>query len=215
LAAVVLSAIGVIGVLDQTSVSFAPSYSANAAAWRSDGDFVKRIERSTPPHAAIFQLPYAPYPEAGPINRAVDYDLMRGYLHSDSLRWSYGAMRGRPSDWSASLANMPPKVIVPLIAAAGFSGIYVDRYYFPDGAARLTRQLKHAISTGPAFSSADRRLLYFSLSPVRKRISEQCTAQERRATAAAVLHPDPAKPIRFACADKRRSAQSAASASRP
>ena len=28
----------------------------------------------------------------------VDYDQVRPYLHSDDLRWSYGAMKGRPED---------------------------------------------------------------------------------------------------------------------
>ena len=55
--------------------------------------------------AMVFQLPYRRFPETQPLARMADYDLMRGYLHSDDLRWSYGFMKGRPGDPSPALAE--------------------------------------------------------------------------------------------------------------
>ena len=54
---------------------------------------------------SVFQLPYMPFPDGGVVHRMTDYDLVRGYLHSDGLHWSFGAMSGRPEDWQAELAR--------------------------------------------------------------------------------------------------------------
>jgi hypothetical protein len=34
-----------------------------------------------------------PFHESAPVGDLPDYDLLRGYLHSDHLRWSYGDFR--------------------------------------------------------------------------------------------------------------------------
>ena len=53
----------------------------------------------------IFQMPYRPFPEAPALGAIADYDLFRGYLHSDDLRWSYGIVKGRGEDWSALVSR--------------------------------------------------------------------------------------------------------------
>ena len=54
------------------------------------------------------------------------------FLHTRSVRWSYGAMKGRPADWAAELVGVPVADLVSRLAAAGFDGVYVDRFGYAD-----------------------------------------------------------------------------------
>ncbi|MDQ6914836.1 MAG: hypothetical protein M3155_03380 [Actinomycetota bacterium] len=152
----------VLGVLDQTSAGFRPVYSVVSARYRDDARFVRAIERRLPRGAAVFQLPYIPFPEGGHVNGIREYDPLVGYLHSHHLRWSYGAMKGR-KDPSRSISRLPVNRLLPALAVAGFDGLYVDRAGYPCGD---TRQLESAVRrrVGAApLVSRDRRLAFFDL----------------------------------------------------
>ena len=139
----------VFGVYDQTSDAYIPAYSATARQWRSDSVFVAAIEARLPLGASVFQLPYVPFPEGypqtpvgGPLaTYATKYEPLRGYLHSSTLRWSYGAMKGRSADWAAQLAGQPLSLVTAAAAAAGFDGVWVDPAAFdPANAAGCARR---------------------------------------------------------------------------
>jgi hypothetical protein len=151
-----------VGVLDQTSTAYKPAFGQIEAEYRSDGDFVAAIEERLPAGAMVFQLPYRPFPEAPPLVAMVDYDLFRGYLHSDDLRWSYGFMKGRPGDPSPELAEEPTAQMVRDVAAAGYDGIYVDRFGYEDSAAKLEQELAAATGEQPIVSP-NTRLSFFAL----------------------------------------------------
>ena len=129
LSAALFAAVLAFGVFDQTSDYFVPDYATDAAEYRSDAAFVAAIQARLPVGAAVFQLPYVPYPEGYPTtvdsqlvtSYATSYEQLRGYVHSTTLRWSYGAMKGRPDDWAAQLAAKPVQLAVPAVAAAGFA----------------------------------------------------------------------------------------------
>ena len=104
---IVLVVVGIAGVLDQTSPKWTPNYAQVFQSWGSDARFVKRIEQRVPHAAKILQLPYWRYPEAPPRARALDYDLFRPMLQSKHLRWSYGAMRGRPGRLGGAVGRGP------------------------------------------------------------------------------------------------------------
>ena len=55
----------------------------------------------------MFQLPYLYFPEAPSTAHLGPYDLVRGYLHSDDLAWSWGAVRGRGADWQLRTLDKP------------------------------------------------------------------------------------------------------------
>jgi phosphoglycerol transferase len=159
LAVVTLGLVLAIGILDQTSSASVPPYRTLASEWRNDEGFVRAIDARLPEGAMVFQLPYVPFPESPPVNRMVDYDELRGYLHSDDLRWSYGAVKGR-DDPNAALAAEPVPALVRDVAAAGFAGIYVDRFGYEDQAASLESELAAALGTSPLVSE-DGRLAFF------------------------------------------------------
>ena len=152
-----------IGALDQTSGAYEPAYAAVAADYRSDGDFVGAIEAQLPSGAMIFQLPHRSFPEAPPLIRMADYDLFRGYLHSHDVRWSYSIVKGRGDDWSASFAREPIQQMVRDVRAAGFAGIYLDRFGYQDGGASIDTELRKAVGRTP-IASPDERLFFYRLS---------------------------------------------------
>lgn len=159
LAAVALCLVLAIGILDQTSSALVPPYRTVAAEWRNDEGFVRAIDARLPEGALVLQMPYVPYPETPPVNRMVDYDELRGYLHSDDLRWSYGAVKGR-NDPNAALAAEPVPALVTDAAAAGFAGIYVDRFGYVDQGAKLEGELATALGTKPVVSENGRLAFY-------------------------------------------------------
>ena len=152
------------GILDQTTPAFAPSYAANESDYRNDEMFVRRIESALPANSMVFQLPYAAFPENGPVNRMIDYDLFRGYLHSHHLRWSYGTMRGREGQiLQQHVSSLPVSQMIEAVALIGFSGIYIDRYGYPDNAKALERELTGVLHQDPV-TSRNSRLAFFELS---------------------------------------------------
>lgn len=157
-----LAAILVLGGLDQTTRQDIPPYRATAARFHSDGDFVASIEHRLPRGAAVFQLPYMGFPESRRINAMYLYDPVRGYLHSHSLRWSYGAMEGRPANWSMDLADKPASLALPAVAVSGFDGIWIDRNGYRDHGRGIVAAVERIVHAAPLVSR-DRRLLFFDL----------------------------------------------------
>lgn len=186
---ILAAVIGVVGILDQTSPKDVPDYAGVQAAWEVDGDFVAAIQRRLPAEAKVLQLPYMRYPEAGRQNGIADYEMFTGYVHSTDLRWTYGAIQGRPSDWLGYHPALSSEQLASAAAAAGFGGVYLDRFGYPgtdDAVATALAKL-----TGPAttLSSADGRLQFFDLRPAATRLATRIAAPQRRRIADALLHP--------------------------
>jgi hypothetical protein len=167
------------GLWDQTgmTVGYGAQHRIDQNAFAMDDEFVHRIEASVPTNAMIFQLPYMPFPEAGPMRRMVDYDPLRGYLHSRTLRWSYGAVRGRPADeWCGHTAALPPVEMARKLALGGFAGIYIDRFGYADNAVALERQL--AAVAGAPMVRVDGRISFFNLASLRSHLTAGYTPQQ-------------------------------------
>jgi hypothetical protein len=74
-------------------------------------------------------LPYNAYPETPSFGGGMSaYYHLRGYLHTASLTWSFGAMKGREADlWQRSVAFEPPEIMLPRLVARGFDALLIDR----------------------------------------------------------------------------------------
>ncbi len=194
-----LTLVGVLafGVYDQTGAAFVPPYAATARQWRSDARFVAEIERRLPRGAGVMQLPYVPFPEGypeTPVGEAVatystKYELLRGYLHSWTLRWSYGAMKGTPADWPAGLAGEPLPYVVAAAAASGFDGLWVDPAGFDAGKAEQLRTALEALLDTPPLVSPQRDLWLFDLRPYLARLRGSAEAPRLSLLREATLHP--------------------------
>jgi phosphoglycerol transferase len=111
----------------------------------------------------VFQLPYAPFPEPLLVGRMEPYELFRGYLHSRTLRWSYGTMKGRAGDlWQRSVCALPTPDLVRTVALAGFDGIYVNRKGYLDRGMQLEAELRSELGVSPLVSG-DGSLSFFDM----------------------------------------------------
>jgi phosphoglycerol transferase len=178
-----------IGMLDQISPHYLPDYRKAEDEFMSDDVFVKQIESLVPPGAMIFQLPVVSFPENPRVNRLLDYDLARGYLHSKTLRWTYGAIKGRDADvWQRMVAARPVREMIETLAWSGFSGIYIDRFGFADSAASIESELRQRLGARP-LRSPNERLLFFDLTGYRNQIMASVAEKERVERQQAALYP--------------------------
>jgi phosphoglycerol transferase len=152
------------GMLDQVSPAFVPSYGHLKRIFTADAEFVGRIEAALPPRAMIFQLPSISFPESAGVARMDCYDPLRFYLHSRRLRWSHGAMKGRPGDrWRAWVGGQALEPMVANLAFAGFDGIHVYRPGYADRAADLEARLARLLGAGPTVVSREGEQSFFPL----------------------------------------------------
>lgn len=121
----------VVSIWEGTPNMATPDYDINRSNYESDDNFVQAIENELEPGSMIYQLPYHIYPEDGPVNEMWDYHLYIGYVHSNTLRWSYGSVKGRAEDeWNKNVSTMPNDEMVSYLKEQGFAGIYIDRRAF-------------------------------------------------------------------------------------
>ena len=78
-----------------------------------------------------------------------------------SLRWSYGAVRGRAPDWPADLDQRSGADLVAYLRQAGFGALLVDRFGYTDGGQALEARLAGA-ATHRA-DSPDGRFAWYEL----------------------------------------------------
>ncbi|MBV8779913.1 MAG: hypothetical protein JO353_00815 [Phycisphaerae bacterium] len=148
------------GLFDQIPATAVPNFAQNQAGFQSDARFIASIESTLPAGSMIFQLPIVDFPESPPVHDLSDYELFRAYLHSNSLRWSYGAMKGREvAQWQHRIAKLPTTLMVDQIVARGFAGIYLDRRAYADDS--VESQLKSILGTPQV--SDDGRMVLFAL----------------------------------------------------
>lgn len=183
-----LAVLVLIGFLDQTTPRSAPAYASVKREYTSDAALVGQLEAKIGPGASVLQLPYEPFPEPQPawVPPAGPYDLGRGYIHSRTLKWTYGAMKGRAGDWQWALAQLPPALVARAAAAAGFSAIYIDFDGYADRGRAVVEALAREIGARPTLSP-DGRLAYFDLRSYRQRVPGDAAAAA--ALRGAVLRP--------------------------
>lgn len=125
------AAVGAISILDTNAGHQLPSYKATARTWEIDRNLVKQVEQKVGTNASVFQLPIVPFPENPPVVNMTDYDHLRGYMHSSTLHWSYGGVKGRNSDWQNSLST-DTDLLVETLKKRGFRAIWIDRNGYAD-----------------------------------------------------------------------------------
>lgn len=142
-------------IWEQMPGGYVPDYDIVKAEYDCDDLFIKNIENSVSKNAMIYQLPYHKYPEEGSVNDMNDYHLFAGYLHSDTLKWSYGAMKGREADnWQENASNLPIEELVDYLKDSEFQGICIDRRaYTTDEIAELEDKLTQKLYTKPQYSN--------------------------------------------------------------
>ena len=115
-----------------------------AALFAADAELAASLEQAMP-GAALFQLPLAAYPEAPPIGAFEPYELLRLYSHSSTLRFSYGAHKGRQLEaWQADILRQPWPEALARLRQAGFAAIAIYRHAYADRGAALAAAIEAA-----------------------------------------------------------------------
>lgn len=150
------------GSLDQTGWAVVPDHEAQAEAWHSDAAFFAEVEAGLSPGDAVFCLPVLSFPEAqsaGGMHSC--YEQLRGYVHTRSLRFSYGAIRNRYAGaWHERLADAEAGRLLDVLRGAGFAGVLIDRHGFTP---EREGDLRCLLGESP-LESADGRLAFYALS---------------------------------------------------
>ncbi len=183
--AIALAAVLLVGVLAQTSPRMVPDYAAVATRYEHEGAFIHKIEAQVPRNASIFQIPHVPFPEGSDPSHVGEYEDLFGSLHSNTLRWSGGAVEGRPTDWVPALLKKPMPQILEGISATGFAGIYLE-----------THAVTHLVIAGlpglvgaPPLTSSEGQYTFFNMAAYNRRFREVYSPAQIAAIAASVLHP--------------------------
>ena len=207
-AAAGLAALLVCGLLDQVPLErLAALRQGSAAAFEEERALVRTIEAQLPPGAMVFQLPHMTVP----VDRATDppmlyYDPGRMYLHSRSLRWSWGAMIGRNHDWGRAVDALPVAERLRVLALAGFSGLFIDRWGYT-GARRppfatLEAAIAAVVGASPV-TSARGRYSFFTLESYRQRLEAELGPESAARQRAEVLADMPIARWSSGCGEER------------
>jgi hypothetical protein len=196
--ALAVSALLVLGVLDETSGAFVPSYRAAGAEYRSDSAFFGTVQKRLGEGASVFELPYVPFPEGyGATTSALGfsspgfgttYEEARGYITSTSLRWSYGSIKGRAVDWESQLASKPLAVAVAAAALSGFQGLVIEPSGYEVPPAELREALRTQLGEEPLVNSYG-GLWFFDLRPYTTRLERTLGEPASEEVRHATLHP--------------------------
>lgn len=121
----------VAGGIDQVHI-YADNWQENTIYMQSIyNDFFSKAEESLSKGAMVYQLPYLDFPE---VSSTYDYKHFIGYLFTDTLKWSYGGVKGR--NVKAGELNIDQGISYRFLAAikdAGFEAVYIDLDGYEDG----------------------------------------------------------------------------------
>jgi phosphoglycerol transferase len=186
------------GAWDQTAAWFVPPHAGTKQNYEQDADFGRRMEEALPAGAMVYQMPCFPFPEHPRIALLADYELLRPYFHTKTLRWSYGAMKGREAGrWQETLAQRPLPEVVRSLAFAGFGGIYLDRAGFSDFGASVEKDLARLLKVEPLLSGSGRQS-FFVLTGYANALRKRFSASEWRTRRESALHPVTLEWVNFA-----------------
>lgn len=129
----------VVGFYDQ--VPFTPLFVYNAQ--NSDRqkqleNFFSEVESNLEMGEMIYQLPHMQFPENGNINNLSDASHFQGYLFTNSLRWSYGGIKGiNTAAEKLYLNNGMSESFLDALINAGFSGVYINTMGYDDNGKKI------------------------------------------------------------------------------
>ena len=110
-----------VGIFDQTA-DFIPY---DTSEFNYSRQFFRQIESELNSGDMIFTLPYLEWPSS---YIEGSYGMFNGYLETEDIHWSYGAMQGREeAQWQKAVAKCEVSQMISKIQYAGYDGIYLDK----------------------------------------------------------------------------------------
>lgn len=122
-----LSMLTILALFDQTSPANIPNHKESHTIHQQNTAFIEKIETIINKDAMIFQLPVLAFPEGRAPNNMGTYDHLTGYLSSNQLKWSFGAMKNSSTlILHKSWARKPAAEFIKTLRQEGFKGLYID-----------------------------------------------------------------------------------------
>ncbi len=134
-----------LGAWDQARHPPAQPWTAIRRTVEGDRQFARELETAVGPRTNVFMLPAVPFPEAGSnfARGFIDYEHLRLYLASKTLRLSYGAVKGRPAvDDAVALGQGPADEVTARIAAGSWGAVVINRKGLADDGAAMLASLE-------------------------------------------------------------------------
>ena len=187
----VASLVLLVGYWDQTTPVRVPDYVGVRATFEQDANMVAAIEQAVAPDSMILQLPFREYPESGSDKGVSDTDQLRPYLHSDTLRWSGGGIKGRPASMWVGIAekDLTTPALMYAAAAAGFGGVLFDRMSYELGEVDQIETDIVGILGEPVYRSADGRYAFFTTNAAKSVLDAQVPANVTARIGEALVNP--------------------------
>ncbi|MDC7123255.1 hypothetical protein OMK64_17130 [Cellulomonas fimi] len=194
-AAVVVAGVLVVGgVYDQTSTVYRPDHASVQAAFAADEAWVGEVEDLVGEGAMVAQLPYMAFPESPAVNGVFDADRLRPYLHSETLRWTAGGVKGRATaDWSSLLDPADAPATSVALAASDAAAVVIDRAALGPEADAVSQTWRSTVGE-PAVQGVDGRFEVYDLRPLRAELIARDGQEEVDAAAERVVTPTMAYP---------------------
>lgn len=173
-------ALGWFGVWDQTPYywggpKMVARHQYQAERFAEDAAFFAQVEEllnaeGASPGPMVFQLPYVKWPESPTVHQLYCYEHARGSMHTRTLRWSFGSMKGRETDeWYRKVSVLPAEQMLTRAAKAGFEGLFLDkRGYSPKVAEDLHRAITASSQGAEQIVHPDGKQIFIDLRPFRQ-----------------------------------------------
>lgn len=148
-----------VGLLDQTA-NLGPNVNQT---YQSTKGLLQQVDDEMNDDDMIFMLPYDDWPSSTIFG---SYGQFIGYLETDGLHWSYGAMQGREeARWQAHVSKCDPEEMVSKLKYAGYDGIYLDKKLYINGYGLDSANIEidsitEAVGTKPLVSSDDSKYFW-------------------------------------------------------
>jgi len=109
--------------------------------WASLHAFVGELEIRFPRGTRVFQLPALTFLRENGREAMGPYDLVKPYLVSRHLHWSYPALADSIVRWQQQVSRLPIRALAAAVFEADFRLLLIDRHGYADGGDSLVRDL--------------------------------------------------------------------------
>lgn len=125
---IILPLILVVGLLDNLPIRNVHFQDPIKKKFNDDILMAKKLEQTLKPNSMVFQFPYSEFPEVGPKKGMGDYEHFRPYIHTSTLRYSYGNAKGTGLEsWQKKIKLAKDFTWVNDLKNYGFSAIYINK----------------------------------------------------------------------------------------
>lgn len=129
------------GYGENYGLSYKSNFSEIDKSYASDKIIFDEIEERYP-RSKIFMFPIAIFPEQGSINKMIDYTHLRPYLHTKTIRYSYGDYKFRdPQPFQDTLKDLNLDQAFHMIRHEKFDLILINKLGYDDSGEEMKRIL--------------------------------------------------------------------------